>query len=69
MYRVKTSDNEWQRMTASGTTCDNQWQRVAISANFYFFQIRQEPTTKHMKENLEEDLEEGLIELRAETSP
>ena len=60
MYRVTTSDNEWQRMTASGTTCDNQWQRVAISAKFYFFRIREEPTTKHMKENLKRTLKRTL---------
>ena len=55
------------------TTNDNQWQRVAISANSSFFRIREEPTTKHPKENplnLKEDLEEkGDIELRAERSP
>ena len=46
-------------MTTSGTTSDNQWQRVTISAIFSFFQIREESTTKHSKENflnLEEDL-------------
>ena len=46
-------------MTASGTTSDNEFQRVTISANFSFFQIRGEPTSKHPKENslnLEEDL-------------
>ena len=42
---------EWQRVTTSGTTNDNEWQRVTISANFSFFQIREEPTTKHPKEN------------------
>ena len=72
VHRVKTSDNEWQRMTTSGTTSDNEWQRVTISANFSFFQIREEPTTKHPKENslnIEEDLWRRPIELRAETSP
>ena len=70
------SDNQWQRMSTSGTTSDNEWQRVVqrvtISANFSFFQIRQEPTTKHPKENslnIEEDLWRRPIELRAETSP
>ena len=66
-----TSDNEWQRVTTSGTTNDNEWQRVTISANFSFFQIREEPTTKHRKENslnLEEDLWRRPIELRAEAS-
>ena len=60
--------NVWQRMT----TNDNAWQRVTISANFSFFQIREEPTTKHPKENssnIEEDLWRRPIELRAETSP
>ena len=56
-----TSDNEWQRVTTSGTTNDNEWQRVttnenewqgvAISAKHTFFQIRENPTTKHPKEN------------------
>ena len=35
--RVKTNDNEWQRMTASGTTSDNEWyyekQRVTANDN------------------------------------
>ena len=54
---------EWQRVV----------QRVTISANLFcfFFQIREEPTTKHPKENslnLDEDLWRRPIELRAETS-
>ena len=52
-------------MTTSGTTNDNKWQRVTISANFpFFFQIREETTTKHPKENslnIEEAFEEGLL--------
>ena len=75
-----TSDNEWQRLvqrvTTSSTTSDDEWKRVTtkgvtISANF-FFRIREEPTTKHPKENflnLKEDIWRGIIELRAETSP
>ena len=54
------------------TKSDNEWQRVTISANFSFFQIREEPTTKHPEENslnIEEDFWRRLIELRAETSP
>ena len=65
------SDNEWQGITTNGTMSDNEWQRVTISTNFSFFQIREEPTTKHPKENslnLEEDLWRRPIELRAETS-
>ena len=53
-----TSDNERQRVVQRMTTNDNEWQRVTISANF-FFQIREEVTTKHPKENslnIEEDL-------------
>ena len=60
-----TSDNEWQRVvqrvTTSGATSDyewkrvtaneNEWQRVTFSAKFSFFQIREEPTTTHPKEN------------------
>ena len=77
VHRVTTSDNEWynewQRMTTSDnkwqrvTTSDKEWQRVTISAIF-FFQVREEPTTKHPKENslnLEEDLWRRPIELRA----
>ena len=67
-----TSDNEWQRVTTSGTTNDNGWQQVTISANFSFFQIREEPTTKHPMENslnIETDLWRRPIELRAETNP
>ena len=72
VQRVTTNGNkwynEWQRVTTSGTTNDNEWQRVTIS----FFQIREEATTKHPKENslnIEEDLWRGPIELRAERSP
>ena len=67
-----SSDNEWQRVVQRVTTNDNEWQRVTISANFSFFQIREEATTKHPKENslnIEEDLWRRPIELRAETSP
>ena len=71
----KTSDNEWQRVvqrvTTSGTNSDNEWQWATISVNFSFFQIREEPTTNHPKENslnLEEDLWRRPLELRAETS-
>ena len=56
------NDNEWQWMTTSGTTGENERQRVTISANFYFFQIREESTTKHPKENsLKRTFEEGLL--------
>ena len=58
-------------MTTSGATSDNECQRVTIPTNFSFFQIKEEPTTKHPKENflnLEEDLWRRPIELRAETS-
>ena len=59
-----TSDNEWYHKWQRVATNDNKWQRVAISAHFPFFQIKEEPTTKHSKENflnLKEDLEEGLL--------
>ena len=55
---------EWQRVT----TNDNEW---PLRLTFLFFQIREEPTTKHPKDNslnLEEDLWRRPIELRAETS-
>ena len=69
--RMTTNDNEWQRVVQRMTASDNEWQWVTISANFSFFQIRKEPTTKHPKENslnLEEDLWKRPIELRGETS-
>ena len=59
-------------MTTSGTASDKKGKQVIISANFSFFQIREEPTTEHPKENslnLEEDLWRGPFKLRAETSP
>ena len=67
-----TSDNEWQLVLQWGTTSDNEWPQVTISANFCFFQTREEPTTKLPKENflnLEEDLWRKPTELRAEASP
>ena len=80
--RITTSDNELQRVTTNVsewynewqrvTTNDNEWQRLTISVNFSFFQIREEPITKHPKENslnLEKDLWRRSIELRAEASP
>ena len=67
------SDNEWYNGWERVTTNDNEWQRLAISANSSFFQIREESTTKHPKENflnIKEDLEENRdIKLRAEGSP
>ena len=79
---MTTDDNEWQRVATSGIandnewqqmrTSDNEWQRVTISANFSFYQIREEAITKHPKGNslnIEEDLWRRPTELRAETSP
>ena len=46
------------------TTSDTQSQRMAISANFHFFRIREEPKTKHSKENslnIKENLEELIV--------
>ena len=46
-------------MKKTGRTSDKECQRVTIPANFTFFQIKEEPTTKYPKENfsnLEEDL-------------
>ena len=57
-----TSDNEWQREVQQVTTNDNDWQRVTISTSFSFFQIREEPTTKHPKKHsLKRTFEEGLL--------
>ena len=71
---MTVSDKEWlwvvEGVTAIGTTKVNNWQGIVISANFPFFRIRKEPSTKeepatkHSEENswnLEEDLEEGLF--------
>ena len=30
---MTTSDNEWQRVTMSGTSSDNEWQRMTTSEN------------------------------------
>ena len=61
-----TSDNEWQQVTTNDNEKYNGWQRVVQRVNnlSFFFRIREEPTTKHPKENslsLEVDLEEGLL--------
>ena len=72
VQRVTTSDNEWYKEWQWVTRNDKEWQRVTISANISFFQIREEATTKHPKENslnIEEDLWRKSIEIRAETSP
>ena len=72
VQRVTTNDKEWQWVTTNDNEWYKEWQRVTISANFsFFFQIREEPTTKQPKENslnLEEDLWRMPVELRAETS-
>ena len=76
--QMVTSDNEWQRVT----TIDKEWQRVVQRMRlndsewqsrliFLFFQIREEPATKHPNENslnLEKDLRRRPIELRAKTT-
>ena len=57
-------------MTTSGTTSDNESDHSSLFFNS-FFQIKEEPSTKHPKENflnLEEDLWRRPIELRAEPS-
>ena len=75
VQRVTTNDNdwynEWQRVVQRMIASDKEWQQVTISDNFSFFQIREEPTTKHPKGNclnIEEDLLRRPIELTAETS-
>ena len=63
VQRVTTNDNEWQQWYNEWqrvTTNDNEWQRVAISANSFFFRIREESSTKHPRDNslnLKEELE------------
>ena len=32
-YRMTTSDNKWQQMTASDTTSDSKWQRMTKDDN------------------------------------
>ena len=78
--RVTTNDNkwynEWQRVIRNDSEWYRKWQRVSTSDHssyffFFFFQIKEESTMKHSKENflnLEEDLWRRPIELRAETS-
>ena len=75
--RMTTSNNEWYNEPQRMTTSDNEWQRMTKSEMtfqlifLFFFQIKEEPTTKHPKEkflHLEEDLWTKPIELRAETS-
>ena len=82
-----TSENEWHNKWQQVTTNDEEWQRVARNDSdwyewpfrviflyfiyLFFFQIREEPTTKHLRENflnLEEDLWRRPTELKAETS-
>ena len=64
--RGTASNNKWQQVVQKGTksgyvwqqgkqwvtTSDSEWQRVVISANFTFFEVREEPTTKHPKKTL-----------------
>ena len=69
---MTTSGNEWQWEVQQVAKNGNEWQRETISANFSFFQIREEPTTKYRKENslkIEKDLWRRPIKLKAETSP
>ena len=64
---VTKRDNEWcnEWRVVQRVTNDNGRQQVFISANFPIFcELREEPTTKHPKENslkLEADLEEGPL--------
>ena len=52
VVRVTTNDNEWYNGWQRVTTNENEWQRVTnLSAKFSFFQIREELTTNHPKEN------------------
>ena len=44
-------DKEWQQVTRNDNEWYNEWQRMTTSDHFgyffFFFQIREEPTTKH----------------------
>ena len=72
LSRIQHRRGSFIKRQTSDTSSDNQWQRVTIPANFsFFFQTKEEPSSKHPKENflnLEEDLWRRPIELRAETS-
>ena len=60
VHRETTSDSEWQRVVQGVTTNDNEWP-------FLFFQVREEPTTKHPKENslkIESNPARGVSEIR-----
>ena len=52
-----TRDNEWQQMTTRDNewqlvASNDKWQQIVILANFFFFfRIRDEPTTMHHKDN------------------
>ena len=69
--RLTTNDNEWQRMTTGDNESQRLVQRMTTNVNewpfqliFLFFHIKEDPTTKHPKENflnLEEAFEEGLL--------
>ena len=58
LQRVTTSDNEWQRVTTTDKGLQRVVQRVTTNVNewpfqliFLFFQMKEEYTTKHGKEN------------------
>ena len=36
VHRVTACDNEWQRVTTSGTVSDNEWQRVTTNDNEWY---------------------------------
>ena len=57
-------NNKWQRVLQQVKTGESEWQQVVTLANFRFLRIREEPTTKHPKENTlntDEDLEKDLL--------
>ena len=76
---MATNNNDWQRMTTSDNEWYNEWQRIRTSDNewplrliFLFFQIREEPTTKHPKENslnLKSTFEESLLNEEQKQAP
>ena len=55
--------NEWQRVVEQVTSSHIEWQIVTKSDKMFFL-IREQPTTKHPRENslnLKEDLEDTLL--------
>ena len=51
VHRVTTRDNEWQRVTTSGTTSDNKWQPMTTSDNEWFNKWQRVTTSNTTSDN------------------